>query len=140
MCKSFVLRKNPSRVAGLVEIVKNGGVVPLVSLLLDEDVTVREQSLLIFSKLLFAPGHAGPENITYFFQAEGERPLLSKSCILAGEEAIQILALNIVLHLVKVSPSPFSTHFSLFRKVNILNIFWMLDSKIKLKKRNLLQT
>lgn len=80
--------------AGLVEIVKNGGVVPLVALLHEKSVEVKEQALLTFGKLLFAPGKAGPENISYFFQAEGEKPLMD--AILAEQEEIQVPALSIV--------------------------------------------
>jgi len=42
--------------AGISEIVRNGGIVPLVTLLSDKSVEVREQALLTFGKLLFAPG------------------------------------------------------------------------------------
>lgn len=88
-------------VAGLVEIVKNGGIVPLVALLNDKNVEVREQALLTFGKLLFAPGKAGPENIQLFFQAEGEKPLLEN--ILAEQEEVQVPALSIVQGLTAVA-------------------------------------
>lgn len=81
---------------GVSEIVKNGGIVPLVRLMSDENALVREQVLLTFGKLLFANGKLGPQNIKYFMQAGGERPLLSQQCMLAEVEEVQVPALSII--------------------------------------------
>lgn len=67
---------------------------PLVALIGERSKDVKEQALLTFGKLLFAPGNAGPENITYFFQAEGEKPLLE--CMLSEHEEVQVPALSII--------------------------------------------
>jgi len=104
--------------SGLVEIVKNGGIVPLVKLLSDPAVEVKEQALLTFGKILFAPGTAGPENVKYFFSAQGEKPLLE--CMFAEEESVQVPALSIVQGLTTTTENR--------------NIYRRADIETKLKK------
>lgn len=49
--------------------------------------------MLTFGKVLFAPGK-GRENIQYFFQCGGDRPLIE--CMSAEAEEVQVPALSII--------------------------------------------
>eukprot|EP01124_Arcella_intermedia_P012376 TRINITY_DN18734_c0_g1_i1.p1 TRINITY_DN18734_c0_g1~~TRINITY_DN18734_c0_g1_i1.p1 ORF type:complete len:1224 (-),score=317.96 TRINITY_DN18734_c0_g1_i1:12-3683(-) len=79
---------------GLVEIVKHGGIVPLVKLLGDKSHVVKEQTLMTFGKILFTTKQQSIEYIGYFFDAFGDVPLLE--CITSNVEEVQVPALSIL--------------------------------------------
>lgn len=79
---------------GPIQIVSNGGIAVLVSLLdAKQPNEVKEQSLLTFGKVLFSAQNA-QENINYFFMAKGEKPLLE--CLFSVSEEVQVPAASIV--------------------------------------------
>lgn len=96
--------------SGLIEIVRNGGIIPLINLLSDPKWEVRQQALLTLKKILFAPGQSGPQNVKLFFQAEGEKPLI-RECLLSPSENVHLTALEIIYGLMKTSPEARSTMF-----------------------------
>jgi len=91
---------------GLIEIVRNRGIVLLVALLSDKSEMsweVKLAALGTLKKILMQPGQAGPQNIQFFWQAEGELPLLTE-CLLSPSESVHFMALEIIIYLIKKGP------------------------------------
>lgn len=117
---------------GLAEIVEKGGVLPLVTLLEPRQPNeVKEQALLTFGKVLFAPGR-GRENIQYFFQCGGERSLIE--CMNSEAEEVQVPALSIIHEL-----SVTECDREILRKSNIEEKLKMLENHANVVKVNFLQ-